>query len=336
MKLLQGAHFVDFRKFFEAKLLKLFIVPAFTFDNVAGTFPIGFMIWDTTTKERFSSIVADVYNQDSMPLKAKRFQAYDIEHYINEWIKQYRAKKDSTRVIGKFPFKGNDFQNQQSIQINHPQMVYNRAAGQFLIDAHNICFASIYFAVRKCIPQTWLNNQDQFLRPKDGWQTDTEFQNNSLTFTLFSNNIQSQYGTNHWIPFTEAEVNAQSLFESHFMTDFMAGRLALDEQKDNEGSLFQAQSFVPSAPLVFSPEATAVFDAGRELWRYYHAQPDANPNASYYDIRAHFQGRNDKGKMNAKSDDAEYMRLLGNLKEAMEGLRQLIVPKVYAYGFLIA
>ena len=79
--------------------------------------------------------------------------------------------------------------------------------------------------------------------------------------------------------------------------------------------------------LVFSPEATAVFDAGRELWRYYHAQPHANPNASYYDIRAHFQGRNDKEKMNAKSEDAEYMRLLGTLKEAMEALRLQIVPK---------
>lgn len=38
-------------------------------------------------------------------------------------------------------------------------------------------------------------------------------------------------------------------------------------------------------PLVFSEEAQAVMDAGRELWRYYHAQPDANPNAALYDIR---------------------------------------------------
>ena len=39
--------------------------------------------------------------------------------------------------------------------------------------------------------------------------------------------------------------------------------------------------------------------------------------------------------MNAKSDDPEYMRLLGNLKEAMGGLRQRIVLKMYEYGFLI-
>jgi hypothetical protein len=47
-----------------------------------------------------------------------------------------------------------------------------------------------------------------------------------------------------------------------------------------------------------------VFDAGCELWRYYHSQNDCNVNASLYDIREYFQERNDndndKGKMNSK------------------------------------
>ena len=56
---------------------------------------------------------------------------------------------------------------------------------------------------------------------------DKEFQNNSLTYILFheKNNIQSQYGTNHWIPFTEYEVNAQAKFESNFMTHFIKGKI---------------------------------------------------------------------------------------------------------------
>ena len=41
--------------------------------------------------------------------------------------------------------------------------------------------------------------------------------------------------------------------------------------------------------------------AGRELWQYYHAQPEADPNAAFHDIRLHFQGRNEKGKMNSGS-----------------------------------
>jgi len=130
------------------------------------------------------------------------------------------------------------------------------------------------------------------------------------------------------------------------MTNFMAGRLAPKElritndelrnkRKGTLGALAEENSFVPTEPLVFSPEATAVFDAGCELWRYYHAQPNANPNASYYDIREYFQGRNEKGRMNPTSKDAEYNRLLSNLKAAMEALRLKIVPKVYEYGFLV-
>ena len=155
------------------------------------------------------------------------------------------------------------------------------------------------------------------------------------------------------------------------MTDFMRGRCASGASTKNEvldttqsekekqtlqrtgtlRDLAQEQSFIPTEPLVLSPEATAVLDAGRELWRYYHAQPNANPNASYYDIREYFQGRKSvpgrgenatsepslrKGRMNSKSEDQKYMRLLGNLIEAMEALRLKIVPKVYEYGFLLS
>lgn len=89
-----------------------------------------------------------------------------------------------------------------------------------------------------------------------------------------------------------------------------------------------------NVPLKFSPEATAVFDAGRELWKYYHSQPDCNVNASLYDIREHFQGRNEKGRMNSKSNDETYMKLLTTLRDKLKILAQKIEPKVYEYGFL--
>ena len=117
---------------------------------------------------------------------------------------------------------------------------------------------------------------------------------------------------NHWIPFTEDEVGAKGKFSSHFMTDYI---------RDNK--------------ITFTPKAQAVFNAGRELWKYYHAQPDANPNASLYDIRVYFQGRKENGKMNAKSDDEHYCELLGNLHAALKDLANQIKPKVYEYRFLI-
>jgi hypothetical protein len=86
--------------------------------------------------------------------------------------------------------------------------------------------------------------------------------------------------------------------------------------------------------MVFSPEAQAVFNAGRELWLYYHKQPRCNVNASLYDIREHFQGRNINGKTKNKSEDAVYMELITNLRSSLKVLAYKIAPKVYEYGIL--
>jgi GH18 family chitinase len=59
-----------------------------------------------------------------------------------------------------------------------------------------------------------------------------------------------------------------------------------------------------------------------------------NVNASLYDIREYFQGRNDKGRMNSKSDDSRYMELIGELRSQLAVLADKIKPKVYEFGFL--
>ena len=63
LKILQSQNFADFRNEYLAKLEKIFIVPADTFDNVKGQFPIGFKIWDTAKEEIFKEIQADVYDK---------------------------------------------------------------------------------------------------------------------------------------------------------------------------------------------------------------------------------------------------------------------------------
>ena len=92
---------------------------------------------------------------------------------------------------------------------------------------------------------------------------------------------------------------------------------------------------VPPTAMHFSPAAQAVFDAAREVWRYYHAQPKANPNASFYDIREFFQGRNAKGVMNPDSKDAGYNAQMAVFKEAYAVLAAQIEPKIYSHGFLM-
>ena len=51
LKYINSSNFVKFRETFQAKFLKGFIAPAYTFDNVKGNFPIGFLVWDLSKAE---------------------------------------------------------------------------------------------------------------------------------------------------------------------------------------------------------------------------------------------------------------------------------------------
>lgn len=120
-------------------------------------------------------------------------------------------------------------------------------------------------------------------------------------------------------------------------------------QSDNLfGDELKQKSFIPDKPLKFSKEAKAVFDAGREIWKYYHTSEFKDPkkpynaNASLYDIKEYFQGRkkdekgNETGRMNARSADENYNGLMANLRFALKTLATKITPKIYEYGFLRA
>lgn len=336
LKILQAPNFRDFRNVFRAKLGRFFLVPADTFDNVKGKFPIGFFIWHTNEKDVFSGIKADVYDRYGEFMGYKGIYAPIENHLLMDWLKTKYDKK-STR-IAYLRMLGSDVQNNNGVFLTTtPSESDLKQCKTCNVTASNLSSIAVYFAVRHCVDAEWINDRDQFQYPNAIWETDEEFQNDCLIYTLFhgQNRISIIGGTNHWIPFTEQEVDAQEKFDSHFMTDYISGK-----NLNGGGSLpdFFNQSTTSSEqcnPLVFSPEAIAVMNAGRELWRYYHAQPEANPNAAFYDIRLHFQGRNDKGKMNNDSTDEHYTELINCLRQNLRQLARKIEPKIYEYGFLL-
>ena len=336
LKILQSSNFLDFRKEYRVKLEKIFIIPANTFDNVKGQFPIGFKIWDSSKKEEFTKIVSPAYIYERGQVKLDSNETFILPlSYIGKWIK----KGDEKKSIGMMNTGRNDFQNQNLV---HIQNETNDKGHSIYIDINNLIQSSLFFAVRWVINATWKNDRKQFEIPDDGWETDKLFQNDCLTFTLFhgQNRISSKEGINHWIPFTEQEVNAPTLFSSHFMTDFIKGKIKPTPPPQTI-NLFTSVYMVsePEAeyqvPLYFSEKAKAVFEAGRQLWMYYFTQPNADVNASLYDIREYFQGRNANGKMNNKSEDKTYNQLIGNLRETLNRLAKQIEPKVYEYRFLL-
>ena len=330
LKYITGNNFKSFREIFKTKFLKGFVVPADTFDNVKGDFPISFIIWNTNIKEKFDNISLNIFDENENELGKKTFFTYDNNiKNIGKWIAQYKEK--STELsIGMINTGRIDFQNQKLVYIKND---ISDVAHSAMISKNNLIYICVFFAIRLCIKADWLNDRDIFLYPKSSWEDDTEFQNDCVAFTLFhsQNRISSEQGVNHWIPFTENELNAKDSFASHFMTDFLSGKIK-KTISDND-SLFSSDT-KSSSPLKFSSEANAVFEAGLSLWKYYHSFDLINVNASYYDIRAFFQKFNDKGRMNPTSKDETYNSLLADLKSKMDILAKKIAVKVYEHGFL--
>ena len=332
LKHLQSPAFAAFRKEFKASVQKMFIVPAYTFDNVAGNFPIGFGIWNTQERVIFREVKVDVFNEKGSFLLQKEVFAQNGKGYINQWIKSYADTYD--KYVGYLVYSANDFQH--SAEVRFSGFIPSSHVSTLGVDCENVFSACVYLSVRHCIKATWLNDRDQFLYPNDGWETDTEFQNDCLAFALFhgQNRISSKDGTNHWIPFTEQEVEAREKFESNFMVQFLKGKIKPERKGIDIFSVVLEPAAVYVTPLRFSQTALDVFHTGRELWRYYHRQPKCNVNASLYDIREHFQGRNAKGQMNSKSDDSTYTELITSLRNKLKLLATKITPMVYEYGFL--
>lgn len=350
LKILQSPYFSQFRNNFKAAIEKMFIVPADTFDNVKGNFPYGFMVFDTKKKEVFKQCIADVYDSNGAPLGGKTILSYDGMKLLNDWLRPTWNQRGL--VIGCLVCNSNDFGHQNEIVIQSKPS--NKTSTFFKpITPDNLIMSSIYLAVRKCVAATWANDRDQYLFPNDGWRHDAEFQGNCLTYALFTNVVQEKYGTNYWIPYSESQVGAKGSFKSHFMFDFINGRLSEDELaigkektiaafEQNLGGDFahsDSNSDNSRLPVRFSKEANDVLAAGLALWRYYHAQPNAHTDASFYDIRLYFQGyrttKSGKIQMNATSGDEEYTRLIATLRQSLRTLAKAIEPKTYEYGFIM-
>ncbi|OWK89556.1 hypothetical protein B5Z71_06145 [Campylobacter jejuni] len=326
LKYVNSTNFIKFRESFKAEFLKGFMVPADTFDNVKGKFPIGFLIWDMSKKEEIKKIKLDVFNENGNFLGVKHFYN-DKQESINKWLRKFSIKDNG---IGVLMADAPDFQTQNLVALLNKKT--NRHGIFQDIDQANIINTAIYFSVRHAINATWINDRDQFLYPNDLYKNDNEFKSDCLAFMLFhgQNRISAKEGINHFIPFSEKELGVKkSAFESDFMYKFIKGKI-----KD-ENSLFGDEL----AKIEFSLEAQELLKAGKELFKYYHTHnEDKNylVNVSLYDIKEFFQGRDEKGRMKLPSQakDEYYKILLSDLNIALNALAKKLEPKIYEYGFL--
>ncbi|WP_283491338.1 hypothetical protein [Helicobacter pylori] len=341
LKYLNSSNFKKFREVFKAKFLEGFMVPADSFDNVTGQFPIGFLVWDTATPPPLkptNALNLEVFDSSGGFLGYKTFKPIvDKVKNINQYLKQYNI--NNSNILGFIDCAGVDFQNNKFVNLANNKNL-KRNITFFGLTLTNLLIGAIYFSARHCIKATWQNDRDQFYAPyDDAFQDDSEFKSNCLIFMLFhtQNRITTAQGINHFIPFSEDEVNSKERYSSHALLDFLKGEIKEPKKSD---SLFLSVK-KENKPLKFSPSASKVFDAGKEIYRYYHTQdfthtPYNANDASLYDIKEFFQGRNKQGKLNlpTKAKDKYYKQLYANLQDALKDLAEEIQPKVYEYGFL--
>ncbi|RKV24636.1 hypothetical protein [Helicobacter pylori] len=340
LKYLNSSNFKKFREVFKAKFLEGFMVPADSFDNVTGQFPIGFLVWDTATPplKPTNALNLEVFDSLGEFLGYKNIHSCNKVLFLADYLQKFQPTKRDT-IFGYLDPGRNSFQHQNLVHISVIDKSQQSHVKYFPIITTTILLVSVFFSIRHCIKATWQNDRDQFYAPyDDAFQDDSEFKGNCLIFMLFhtQNRITATQGTNHFIPFSEDEVGPKERYLSHALLDFLKGEIKESKESD---SLFLNDK-KENKPLKFSLCASKVFDAGREVYRHYHKQASTNrlyyANASLYDIKEFFQGRNAQGKLNlpAKAKDEYYKQLYANLQDALKDLAKEIQPKVYEYGFL--
>jgi hypothetical protein len=343
LKYVNAPNFEKFRDTWNAKYLGGFVVHSKAFDGLKGDFPIGFLVWatnqNTKKKTPITEIIVDVLDKKAQPISEKKFYNLPNKSFLSLWMPRLKtnctniplknavtpqdkyAKVTSwiDRAIGYMYCNSNDLQN-AATQTAITSSVFSTGNG-FYLTPENIWQAAIIFSVRRLIKPTWLNDRDQFLQPTE--PLSDELKHDCLIWMLFNgsnltasaDNLEWNGNTwcivNHFIPFTETEVNAPDRFESDFMVQY------LKKKK-------------------LSTEAKAVLAAGKLCWQAYFSETDPytvrqelklnRPDVGWYQIR------NALKKRNASSDSLPFS--FEPFEHAYANLTEKLHPQVFELGFL--
>lgn len=290
LKYVNAPNFEKFRQAWQATYVGGFVVHNQAFEGLTGKFPIGFLIWktDQALKTPITEITTEVLDKRGFEIGEKVFYNLPNNTFLNVWLDRPKAnttpvcplknaiapsvtvprvKTWSDGAIAYMYCGVNDLQHAEQQTVIYSS-VYGGGNG-FYITPDNIWKSSVIFSARRLVKPTWLNDRDQFLQPTEPL-TD-EFKNDCLIWMLFNRcnrtagandlewNGKKWSLVNHFIPYTEAEVDAPDRFESDFMVQYLADK-----------------------PL--SEEAQAVLDAGRQLWKTYFAHTDPRTVRDQYKL----------------------------------------------------
>ncbi|MDY5633856.1 MAG: hypothetical protein SPF29_04740, partial [Treponema porcinum] len=203
LKYVNATNFQDFRKKWNVSFLDGFIVHSKAFDGINGNFPIGFLIWKTykENKEFPVEISCEVLDKDAKPIGQKSFYNLSSENFLSKWIKRASVNEEevialknavteagtgkwSDNAIAHFLCDSNDLQNAGQATAIFSSTVKIGHKGTCFVTPENLWQVAIVFSVRQLIPHTWINHNDQFLKPTS--ELSDEFKSDCLVWMLFN------------------------------------------------------------------------------------------------------------------------------------------------------
>ncbi|MBR4259692.1 MAG: hypothetical protein IKQ17_11725 [Kiritimatiellae bacterium] len=343
--------------FFQYKYERGFIFPIKCFYGATGNFPVGFLVWNLAKKKHLAeqSITLDVFNTQVEKVGTKLFPSVERTAMLNKWCP--RPKWDGKSVMPTFvsafnlktdnkdkrnhvapgflcsvSSKGDDFQNQNSVFILSAPYAN---AGAFSVTPDNFEKAMVLHAVKKIPKATWTNDRDAFYAPNSGALGDRalpdEFVTDCAVWSAFAD-------SNYAVSLRNVEYQGRAWQIQNNMYPFLLdevrqwpcshGDIAAQMAAANENRFLAKWLNLVINKL--SPEACAVLDAARQLYREFYANITRTPwmdwkietwDVGYYQVRNAMKSLNPVNPVNP-------------VETLHDALRAKLLPQIYSLGFL--
>ena len=192
--------------FFKYKYEKGFVFSSKNFSGCKAVFPVGFIIWNISTKKELEKqkIIVDVYNEKVEKIGIKQLAVEEKTEFLSKWIDRERnvetrppfssaitvadTNKDRRDRVAKgflasFMCKGNDYANQNYTSFLSSPYV---SAGALSVTNNNFEKSMVVFVVRRLPKANWLNDRDQMKQPNTDVLLDRRFIADCVVWALFS------------------------------------------------------------------------------------------------------------------------------------------------------
>jgi hypothetical protein len=349
LKYLNAPDSIDFRDcFFNYKFEKGFLFHSKAFQDITGSFPIGFLIWNLAKQSDNRTVEIDILDKDSNLVGVKHLRLIKKNEVLNNWFprpknsdlyimpplsngitvksnnvdKRHRSSPD---FLASICSNGNDFQHSKYVTILSSP---NASAGAFTVNEDNFEKSLVLHAVKKIPKHTWLNDRNQFLTPTS--ELSSDFIQDCVIWSLFSNSNETTslmdveylgklYDIkNNFFPFLISEVKNWVIKDPDFKIKML-----------NDYDRFVAKWLHSNRTLSFHSQI--VLDFARSIYKIFYSNLNflitKDMKIDSWDA-GWVQIRRCLAKHNFASDE---FILLSN---AHNSLARKIEPFIYEYGFL--